>query len=126
MQCECWCSNYVSIAWIPDRAKRHKLLLGLNGSSGRAGGTYHDAGKAENDELRERVNTLQVGDCGGSSPVDVKLLSKLSEFEGKDEEWTRFSLNTKAFLGVIDPDTTSFIRSQRTRAESRSRRSRPL
>ena len=58
--------------------------------------------RAENDELRERVNTLQTGTSGGSSLVDTKLLSKPSEFEGKEEDWTRFSLKTKAYLGAID------------------------
>ena len=57
---------------------------------------------AENDELRERVNTVQAGTSGGSSPVDTKLLSKPSEFDGKEEDWTRFSL-MKAYLGAIDP-----------------------
>ena len=58
--------------------------------------------RAEIDELRERVNALQTGTPGGSSPVDTKLLSKPTEFEGKEEDWTRFSLKMKAYLGAID------------------------
>ena len=58
---------------------------------------------AENDALREQVNPLQVGTSGGSSPVDTKLLSKPSEFEGKKEDWTRFSLKTKVYFGATDP-----------------------
>ena len=59
--------------------------------------------KAENNELKARINTLQAGTSGGSSTVDTKLLSKPSEFEGKEEDWTRFSLKVKAYLGAIDP-----------------------
>ena len=59
--------------------------------------------KAENNELKARINTLQAGTSGGSSTVDTKLLSKPTEFEGKEEDWTRFSLKVKAYLGAIDP-----------------------
>ena len=59
--------------------------------------------KAENNELKVRINTLQAGTSGGSSTVDTKLLSKPTEFEGKEEDWTRFSLKVKAYLGAIDP-----------------------
>ena len=59
--------------------------------------------KAENNELKARINTLEAGTSGGSSTVDTKLLSKPSEFEGKEEDWTRFSLKVKAYLGAIDP-----------------------
>ena len=63
---------------------------------GDADGTLHSAGgghrktKAENNELKARINTLQAGTSGGSSTVDTKLLSKPTEFEGKEEDWTRF------------------------------------
>ena len=58
---------------------------------------------AENDELRERVNTLQAGAPGGSNPVDTRLLSKPTEFEGKEGDWIRFSLKMKAYPGAIGP-----------------------
>ena len=58
---------------------------------------------AENNELKARINTLQAGTSGGPSTVDTKLLSKPTEFEGKEEDWTRFSLKVKAYLGAIDP-----------------------
>ena len=66
--------------------------------------------RAENDALRERVNTLQAGTSGGSSPVDTKLLSKPSEFEGKEEVWTRFSLKTKVYLGANDPRDNELLK----------------
>ena len=59
--------------------------------------------KAENNELKARINTLQAGTSRGSSTVDTKLLSKPKEFEGKEEDWTRFSLKVKAYLVAIDP-----------------------
>ena len=59
--------------------------------------------RAEKDKLRERINTLQTGAPGGSSPVDTKPLSKPTEFEGREEDWTRFSLKMKACLVAIDP-----------------------
>ena len=46
--------------------------------------------KAENNELKARINTLQAGTSGGSSTVDTKLLSKPTEFEGKEEDSTWF------------------------------------
>ena len=46
---------------------------------------------------------MQAGTSRGSSTVDTKLLSKPSEFEVKEEDWTRFSLMMKAYLGAIDP-----------------------
>ena len=64
--------------------------------------------KAENNELKARINTLQAGTSGGSSTVDTKLLSKSTEFEGKEEDWTRFSLKVKAYLGAIDPRYNEF------------------
>ena len=48
--------------------------------------------RAENDELRKRVNTLQADTSGGSSLVDTKPLSRPTESE-EDEDWTRFSLD---------------------------------
>ena len=39
---------------------------------------------------------------GSSSGVDTRLLCKPAEFEGKQEDWPRFQLKTKAYLGAID------------------------
>ena len=66
--------------------------------------------KAENNELKARINTLQAGTSGGSSTVDTKLQSKPTEFEGKEEDWTRFSLKVKAYLGAIDPRYTEMLK----------------
>ena len=65
--------------------------------------------RAENNELREHVNTLQTCAFGGSSPVDTKLLSVPTEFEAKEEDWNRFSLKMKAYLGAIDPRYNEFL-----------------
>ena len=65
--------------------------------------TTPEQGPKERDELRERVNTLQAGALGGSNNVDTRLLSKPTEFEGKEEDWIRFSLKMKAYPGAIDP-----------------------
>ena len=59
--------------------------------------------KAENNELKARINTLQAGTSRGSSTVDTKLLSKPTEFEGQRGRLARFSLKVKAYLGAIDP-----------------------
>ena len=70
----------------------------------------NDKTKAENKELKARINTLQAGTSGGSSTVDTKLLSKPTEFEGKEEDWTRFSLKVKAYLGAIDPRDNELLK----------------
>ena len=77
---------------------------------GDADGTPHSAGgrQRQDEGPEQRVesahhNTLQPGTSGGSSTVDTKLLSKPTEFEGKEEDWTRFLLKVKAYLGAIDP-----------------------
>ena len=59
--------------------------------------------RSEHDELRARVNTLQAGTSGGSSTVDTQLLPEPTEFQGKEEDWTRFSLKMKSDLGATDP-----------------------
>ena len=56
---------------------------------GDADGTLHSAEediaktKAENNELKARINTLQAGTSGGSSTVDTKLLSNPQSSKAK-------------------------------------------
>ena len=57
--------------------------------------------RAESDELRKHMNTLQADASGGSSLVDTKPLPKPTESE--EEDWTRFSMKMKAYFAAVDP-----------------------
>ena len=81
--------------------------------------------KAENNELKARINTLQAGTSGGSSTVDTKLLSKPTEFEGKEEDWTRFFSEGEGVPWRHRPQVQRVVEDRGgSRSESQPRRSR--
>ena len=68
--------------------------------------------RAREDEARRRTFPLVQG------PVDTKVMNKPENFSGKEEDWPRFSLLFKAFVGAMSPRMYELLKKAESIEES--------